>query len=1098
MTKTFVSFLLLVLPFQYASSQENNPLINSSEVINEGIKLHDDGKYKQAIEKYQKVSPSDTNYVWALYEMSYSFYADSQFTKAKQTCELALGLKTEREREPELYTTYGNILDDLGEKERAIKVFDSGLQKYPAYSQLYLNKAVLLMSQQKYKEAEEILKTGLLIDPYNYSMHFRLGQTAINQGKVVQSYLSFIAYLMMTPGGRYKTSCIQLLKSISHAENDILEFAGKRTEEQSENMQTLEQILFSKIALDKNYKNIIKLDDPISRQIQALFEKMEYEADNNDFWVQYYVPLFKQVFTNNKFEIFINHIFGQVGVDMINDYNKKHKKDEDALINDIVDYLIPIRTTRIANYEQRIKSNPIYTFSDGRLEGKGKYKADGETPEGNWEFYYAAGNIKTKGSFDENGKRTGNWSFYNFDGSLDAVENYKAGELEGRGINYFSNGNINNTGVYKNGNATGEFNYYTYAGRKRINLNFVDGKIDGIRKEYFANEAVHYAESYKADSLDGAYKSYYENGQLETELTYVNGQAEGKTKAYYETGELSLEGQYEHNQRSGIWKRYHKNGKLKTVEPYVNGLLEGLYEEYYPNGKLFTKYQNKKGKTVGTIEYNDDDGKLFSVLTYENDILKSAKYYDKSGKEIGSSDTKNKRLELVTYRPDGSKRVQSVYNSKGVQIEDEIFYFNNGSVNEKNTYTDGQLNGYSINYYINGSKNVEINYTNGQKDGYYKSYFQHGQLKSEGWYVEGQAQGKWIYYDELGNITSELNYLNDELNGYRYDYTPGYKLDIAQRVYKSTLEELTQYDTTGKIINHLSFPKGSGNYILLYPDGKKYAESKIINDNFDGAFTYFYPDGSVKSVQYYKKGVEDSIYRSFNYGGKLSAEGQFKAGKKTGTWKYYNTRGILVLSEQYINGELNGEKISYAYDEKKYRVSIYKDDEREGASTTYDENGKPSYSITYKENLPVSYAYYDKSNKLVPEILLPGGSGKVKAYHSNGNIAADFEFIEGKTNGKDKKYYSNGKADSEGNYDYGLTEGIYREYYPDGKLKEEYNYLHDNVNGPYKEYNDKGKLIEEGNYYNGMLHGSQKLYDDNGVLKLTLNYYYGKLLSVKK
>ncbi|RTL60329.1 MAG: hypothetical protein EKK37_05690 [Sphingobacteriales bacterium] len=1098
MTKILVAFLLIASPYYYAVAQENNPLINSAEVINEGVKLHDQGKYKEAIQQYQKVSTSDTNYVWALYELSYSFYADSQFIKAKQICEEALSLNADREREPELYTNYGNILDDLGEKDRAMHVFDSAIQKYPAYSPLYLNKAVLLMSEQKYKEAEDILKTGLLIDPYSYSMHFRLGQTAINQGKIVQSYLSFIAYLMMTPGGRYKSSCISLLKSISHAENDILDFAGKRTEEQSENIQLLEQILYSKIALDKNYKPTIKLDDPISRQIQALFEKMEYEAGNNDFWVQYYIPLFKQFFTKDKFEVFINHIFGQVGVEMINDYNKKHKKEEDALINEIVDYLNQIRKTRIANYEQRVKATPVYTFTDGKLSGKGKYKADGNTPEGTWEFYYPAGNIKTKGSFDENGKRTGTWNFYNFNGTADAVENYKDGELDGKGINYFPNGNIDNIGVYKNGKAAGEFKYFTYAGRKRITVNFEDGKVDGLRMEYFPNENVHYAETYKADSLDGTYKTYYQGGQLETELTYINGQAEGKTKTYYETGELATEGLYEHSRRSGTWKRYHKNGKLKSIESYINGLLEGAYEEYYDNGKLFTKYQNKKGKTAGNIEYYDDDGKLFAVLTYENDILKSAKYFDKAGKEIGSSDTKNKRLELTAYRPDGSKRMQAVYNNKGAQIEDEIFFYANGSVNEKNSYADGQLNGPSVNYYLNGKKYVELNYINGEKDGYYKSYYQHDQLKSEGWYKEGKAQGKWIYYDELGNITSVLNYLNDDTHGYRYDYYPGNKPDLEQRIYKGTLEELTQYDSTGKAFNHIFFPKASGNYILLYPDGKKYAESKIVNDNFDGAFTYFYPDGSIKSVQFYKKGMEDSIYRAYNYGGKPATEGQFKAGKKTGTWKYYNTRGMLVLSEQYINGELNGEKISYEYDGRKYHVTMYKDDKKEGPATIYDENGKAAYIITYKENLPVSYAYYNKNEQLVPEILLPGGSGKVKAFFSNGNLATEFEFIEGKTNGADKKYYSNGKPASDASYDYGATEGVYHEYYPDGKLKEEYNYLHDNVNGPYKEYNNKGKLVEEGNYYNGMLHGPLKLYDENGLLNQTLNYYYGKLLSVKK
>ncbi|MBI2730117.1 MAG: hypothetical protein HYX40_05095 [Sphingobacteriales bacterium] len=1073
-------------------------MINSSEVINEGIKLHDQGKYKEAIAEYKKVSRSDTNYVRALYEMAYTSYADSQFTAANEYCELALSLKEDREREPVLYAQYANTIDELGDKNRALRIFDSAIQKYPAFGQLYLNKGETLLSLEKYKEAEELFKTALLIDPYNYSVHFRLGQAAINQGKIVQAFMSLIAYQMMNPGGRYQQTAVSLMKMIAKNETGLEELINKRTEQPSDLMQLLEQIILSKIALDKNYKPLTKLDDNIVRQIQVLFEKMEYSESDTDFWIQYYVPLLKQIFTEGKFEVFVNHCFSEMNIDMINSFTKKNKKETEALITEIVTYSNTIRSTRMLNYEDRSKAQPLYFFSEGQLSSKGKLSTDSEKTIGEWEYYYAEGNIRARGSYDDKGERKGEWRYYNFDGTLSATENYKDGLLEGKAINYFRNSNIKSSGSYSSDKETGEHNSYYYSGSVKEVSNYTNGKLNGIKKLFFGNGNIQAIETYKEDSLDGNYKSYFKNGQLASELSYVNGKAAGKTKGYLENGQTDFEGQYENNERAGTWKRYHPNGKLKSTEIYVNGLLEGPYEEYYDNGVLFARYQNKKGKVTGNAEYFDEDGKLFSIFSYENDILKSASYFDKSGKEISKSDTKNKILDLAFYRPDGTKRRQAVFNNKGIQTGAETFFYSIGQISETNNYTDGQLNGMSKAYHPNGKLSTELSYLNGKKDGYCKTYYLHGTSKSEGWYKDDKAEAMWYYYDEQGNTTTQVNYLNEEEHGYRTEYWPSGKPDLEQKSYYGWLEEMTQYDTSGKVLNKITFPKGSGKYTLLNFNDKVYGEGNYVNNEFNGPFRYYYFDGSLQSEQNFKNGENEGLFKNYAYGGQLSAEGEYKSGKKTGTWKYYKPNGKLIHTEQYADGELNGPKIYYSDDSNPLRVTYYKDGVRDSVSNSYDENGKLIFITYFHDDIPLSYTYFDKNGKLVPSIEIPLGTGEVKAYHSNGNLAAEFKYYDGKVNGIEKNYYSNGKPEDESSVEYGATEGPFKGYYPDGKLKFEYVYSHDNAHGPYKLYNSKGIITEEGNYYNGAQHGTVKLYDDNGTLKQTLYYYYGRLLSVKK
>src|SRR5260221_14467073 len=100
MKKGLIAISLCILCLLRISAQENNPLINSGEIITQAVKLHDEGKYKEALELYKKINRSDTNYVRALYEAALSYNADSQFNAAMQMCKMALAEKTDPEKIP--------------------------------------------------------------------------------------------------------------------------------------------------------------------------------------------------------------------------------------------------------------------------------------------------------------------------------------------------------------------------------------------------------------------------------------------------------------------------------------------------------------------------------------------------------------------------------------------------------------------------------------------------------------------------------------------------------------------------------------------------------------------------------------------------------------------------------------------------------------------------------------------------------------------------------------------------------------------------------------------------------------------------------------
>ncbi len=1091
---SIVLFFLLGL-FSVSSAQHIKP-VNSGELIRQAVQLHDSGEYKKALALYDQISRSDTNYVLSLFERAYTAEADSQYTRAIQYCEEGLALKSQREYEPELYNEYGNLLNDIGQSEKALRVFDTAMRKYPAYSLLPFNKGVVYLTMDKPAEAEELFKQSLMLNPYMYSAHFQLGLAALRQGKIVPAFLSFTGYLLMSPEGKYSAKSISLLDAIAKSKDDILEFKNKRKEPAGDSYALVEEIILSRIALEKAYKPLTSIDDPISRQIQVVFEKLEYREPDKDFWIQYYLPYYKHVFSDGKFELFINHIFAHVDLPIIQNYIKKNKKGIQELLSDAGNYFDKIRSTRELQYTKRDNQAIQYYFEDGSLAGKGRL--NGKTFAGPWEFYFPAGNLKATGSFNESGQRDGEWVYYYANGSVKGKEHYRNGKLEGEAEFYFENGLVSSHETYIADQANGISTSYYWVGTPKVVAGYKMGKLDGERKEYYSNGAVHFISNYSNDLRNGNYMAYYMNGRLKEISQYEQGVIQGPYKSYYDNGVLSSEGQFTKDNASGEWKSYHENGKLKTKYTMVNGKMEGTYTEYHDNGQLLTTLNYKKGKVDGEALYYDKDGKLYSRLVFDNDALISAKAFDKSGKQIDASELRDKKIDMIFYNPDGSKKSHHVYNEKGNDIGTATYFYPSGRISETDEYNNGVQSGPSVTYHRNGNKKSEIAMSEGAKNGYYASYYANGKIESEGWYQDDQAQGEWLNYDELGNLSSRSYYLNNDLDGYREEYLPGGRKSVEQRYRHGWLEEMIQYDSTGKELIRDSFPRGTGKFVLLYPNGKKMTEANYVNGDFDGAYTTYYFDGSIESIQFYKKGLKDSSYISFNYGGTKSIEGQYRLGKRTGTWKYYFEGNKLSHTIEFDNDQMNGKRVDYYENGGTDRVVNHKDGERDGVLSKYDLDGSLIYQMRYDEGDPVAYAYPDNNGKPVAEIPIPSGNGKVKTFFPNGKVSGEWAYADGTLNGPDIMYYPNGQVRYAANYEYGNTQGPLKEYFSNGKIKSDYNYEQDNASGLCREYNEKGILKKECHFLNGNYHGLVKYYDDNGKLSETREYYYGKLVAVKK
>ncbi|MDQ2862294.1 MAG: tetratricopeptide repeat protein, partial [Bacteroidota bacterium] len=444
-----VSLLFTGFTQLHAQRELQNPLIDSKKVIQKGVALHDDGKYKEATAEYLKVPRSDTGYADVLHELILSYYNDSNFVEAEKYANAALALYPAKNTD--WYNLLANIYDDTKRTELALKAYDTILAQNPYSYITYFNKGITFMRELKYDDATINFEKCLVIDPYYASAHYFLAQMALLKGNLVQAMMSFTTCLMVSPDNRYEKNAVSFLNSIAEMSNTITDYLQKYKPGKEDNFDDIQDILVSKVALDPKYKLKAGLEDPIVRQLQVISEKLEYNANDKGFWMQFYVPLFKTLWDNNQFELMVFYSFSAVDIKKIKEYNQKEKKKIELFSTAAANYLNELRESNELNYSKRPNVIEKLYIKDYMVSGKGAYTKSSKNEDvvtGPWEFYYANGKVKSTGKFNGEGARIGDWNYFYENGEPKEITGYSNDMAEGKSKVWYDNGLLYSASTY--------------------------------------------------------------------------------------------------------------------------------------------------------------------------------------------------------------------------------------------------------------------------------------------------------------------------------------------------------------------------------------------------------------------------------------------------------------------------------------------------------------------------------------------------------------------------------------------------------------------------------------------------------------------------
>ena len=1053
--------------------------LQSASLISKGITFHDKQMYDSARVYFNQITRNDSLYGTACYEIALGYYEQKEYDSALVYIKKSVNSNEEGITE-QARVLMGSIFDDAGMRDSALVCYQIALKTTPYNAKLLYDFGCTYFRMDSLDLAEQYLIQAIKINPTYYRATFMLGKLNEKMNRRIEAMLCYYTANLINPSAEL-TRVVELYLA---GESDI-EPLRKEYIPTSPSFEKIEEYINSKIAMTAKYKPVFKSQSAFARQGDLLFKYLEYDPKADNFYMNYYVPLFIHIRDKKLVETAMYVYFSGFNIENVQKWVKSNSSKIQKYYGAVKEEISRLSARGFVHPTRYDGMN--YIFQDGVLISFGKYSDEkNKVRDGLWHFLEQNGSISATEVY-KNGKLNGEYKSFNFNGQLTGISIYENGLKSGTGRLYHDNGQLQAEGTFENDKLHGKLTYYFLTGQKKSEENYKNGTVNGQYITYLKNGNIADSISFSNGKQNGIYCAMYPNGQISTQGHLVNDLVDGELVNYYPDGKISRQGTFAKNNPIGKWIDYHPNGVVSSIYFYNDkGNLSDTAQYFDANGirTLVYVYTNNGKNSQQT--YFRPDGSIYQKQEIKNDIPTKLEVFDKDDKVSGTTNISgNAETYVKYYNAFGNVSAEGI-RKNGKQEGRWIYYGIFGNIERISYFKKGDRNGVDTLFFSNGKIKTISNYKEDKADGYGVSYNLAGKITIEGYCVNDEPEGYWLIYDNFGHLTQKAYYTENDPDQWQQYYYPNGNLKREMYYNNFLIREIINYDTTGKEYERVIIQDTACKIVEHYSNGKIMSEAYYIGRVLNGEVKRFFSNGQINY----------SINKILN--------------KDYGTLELYNKDGKHIGTRELINDKLHGKvKEIYedewsegkhyngqAYDtvkwynnENKLTESIpYMEDEKHGLASYYNENGELIYQLFYYKGAAIE-CISPKNN----EHIKIENNQKITTYYANGAKSAEMTFLNGYRDGEYIKYYPNGKLILKGNYEVGESNGHYSKYHSNGNLREEGNYVYGDYDGVVKTYYSNGKLKSETSYVYGEKHSEQKQYNQQGALTKKTTYYYGEI-----
>ena len=300
--------------------------------VKEGVKLHDQGEYEKAMEKYREALELDSDLIQATYEMSLTAFELGDYANAEVYSNRVIQ-SGDSILAPGAYALKSELLLKKEKPEEAIELLQRGIETYGDEYTLHFNLGLNYYKQGEREKALTHVRRAIDLDK-SHSGSFLLNAYLLKDiGLWVQSILSFQMFLLMEPDSERSKNAFaemlqtmginkqeepvqrsfvqqQLMRNRSEQKADPDDAPPLTVEEELDRAKVYQAI---KTAIDSMSKensennDNFKLFSAVNQSILDVLEAESIGTKEGVLWT-YYVPFFTCIKESDFFETYCRYI----------------------------------------------------------------------------------------------------------------------------------------------------------------------------------------------------------------------------------------------------------------------------------------------------------------------------------------------------------------------------------------------------------------------------------------------------------------------------------------------------------------------------------------------------------------------------------------------------------------------------------------------------------------------------------------------------------------------------------------------------------------------------------------------------------------------